>query len=159
MWAHGSTSCLLGIRKSNEHCSKAVSGCSQKNTRKTRNAIDSTSTRHKNCLLRQMAEMSLKRSWPWWMLPEMNTLEFHIAIVKIILTTEEHRTKNSRKKTCHVAFSARVYERLPNIIREYSVSRISSEKSRVFKRFPSFSRQPFEKTLTKDKFSKNRDFC
>ena len=30
------TSCLLGIRKSNEHCSKVVSGCWRKNTRKTR---------------------------------------------------------------------------------------------------------------------------
>ena len=31
-----SMSCLLGIQKSNEHCSKVVSGCWQKNTRKTR---------------------------------------------------------------------------------------------------------------------------
>ena len=29
-----STSCLLGIRKSNEHCSKVVSGCWRKNMRK-----------------------------------------------------------------------------------------------------------------------------
>ena len=31
-----STSCLLGIRKSNKHCSKVVSVCWRKNTRKTR---------------------------------------------------------------------------------------------------------------------------
>ena len=31
-----SMSCLLGIRKSNEHCSKVVSGCWRKNMRKTR---------------------------------------------------------------------------------------------------------------------------
>ena len=41
------TPCLLVIGKSNEHCSKVVSGCWRKNTRKTRGALDSTSTRHK----------------------------------------------------------------------------------------------------------------
>ena len=53
-----STSCVLGIRKSNEHCAKVVSGCWRKNTRKTR-VTDTQLSMHDN-LVRATSTMRIR---------------------------------------------------------------------------------------------------
>ena len=49
--------------------------------------------------------------------PFLNSIRVHF----LPKATEEHSIMNPGMKTCHVARSARLYERLPDIIREYSV--------------------------------------
>ena len=74
--------------------------------------------------------------------PFLNSIRVHF----LPKGTEKHRIMNPRKKTCHVASSARVYERLLNIIREYSVCLSISEFHPTALRKILSQRQIFEKS-------------
>ena len=77
--------------------------------------------------------------------PFLNSIRVHF----LPKATEEHSIMNPGKKTCHVARSARVYERLPNIIREYSVC-LS---------IPEFHPTTLRKILNERQIFENRDFA
>ena len=74
--------------------------------------------------------------------PFLNSIRVHF----LPKGTEKHRIMNSGKKTGHVASSAHVYERLLNIIREYSVCLSISEFHPTALRKILSQRQIFEKS-------------